>query len=220
MAEIKKSVIGKLSGKLGDVVFRNYGKKTIVCVRQSKYKSSKSKKSRDTKSKFGFTTLLATNAIHLPDIKSVWMYSKFEGRSAYTKLIKFNAPFSASDGLTLNNVFTPPGKYLKLISFAISKSNLSVQYSLSDNKSDKLSLPYSANIMLFLYHPKSKINAPDILVLSENIAQSDSLTISFNRSQQSIIEKYSDCILFLALTKKFNSKYEWTSTVSAISSIQ
>lgn len=219
MALVKRSLAGKFSGKLGEVVYRNYGNKTVVCVRQRKYKSSKSKLSLNAKSNFKFTTMLAVSANRLPEIKSVWASSDCEGRSAYTKLIKYNIRLSSENGLTLNNVITPEGKYLKLNSCQISNSSLSINYSLSAGESEIISPPYTANILLYLYNVEDKNCMPEILVISCAIDNPDTLLFNFTPEQMSVISNYSHYIVFLAFTKKADSKFLWTSTSSFSSSI-
>ncbi len=214
MALVKRNLPGKFSGKLGDVVYRNYGNKTVVCVRQSKYTSSKSESALNAKSKFKFTTMLATSANQLPEIKNVWASSNCEGRSAYTKLIKYNIRLSSENGLTPNNAITPEGKFLKLNACQISKSNLLINYSLPDDESEKLELPYTANILLFLHNGEDKNILPEILAFSHSLDCPDNLSIYFTPEQMSVISKYTQCIVFFALTKKVNSEFLCTSTSS------
>lgn len=163
--------------------------------------------------------MLAVSANRLSEIKSLWASSECEGRSAYTKLIKYNIRLSSEIGLTLNNVITPEGKYLKLNTCQISNSSLSINYSLSAGESEIISPPYTANILLYLFNVEDKNSKPEILVISCVIDTPDTLLFNFTPEQMSVISNYSLYIVFLALTKKAESKFLWTSTSSFSSSI-
>lgn len=218
MAEITKSVIGKISGTLGNMVFRNIGGKVVVYMRPHNQKISYSEKSVTNRGKFGLTSLLAKNARLLPGIEEAWMASSEPGRSAYTKLIKLNSKADFSDRLTTSNKITPMGYSINVDSITLSGERLILNYWLSEEVKEKIFPSYNANTLLFLFEPVNPEAVtkhyfiPLTKIVNEEI---NNIEYEFDKTIMTLVQSFRKAIIFFALTKISDRKIFWTSNFSA-----
>lgn len=222
MAEVFKSVIGKLSGTLGNMVFRNIGDKVVVYMRPHNQQISYSEDSVKNRGKFGLTSLLAKNARLLPGIKDAWDSSSAEGRSAYTKLIKANAKSSLGDRLTVRNVITPMGNGLTVKSFTLTEQKFAIEYKFSERERRSISVPYNANLLIFYYDAKNPLNErknfiayATMVVNEEGSDEYTNLEMKLNQAYANLIPMYSKAVLFFAITKVENKEVQWTTNFKA-----
>ena len=215
MAEITKSVIGNISGTLGNMVFRNIGGKVIIYTRPHNQKISYTDKSVKNRGKFGMASLLSTNAMQLPGIKEVWNSSNHEGRSAYTKIIKFNAKSVEADRLTIKNDIVPIGKRLTVNSFSLTSEKVEIDFN-TDNFQN-ITQPYSACLLIFLYDLKNPATGSNHYFIKDTLIINDGIT-SGNKNLQFImsntysaeISLYNKAVIFFALTKTTSREVYWT----------
>ena len=215
MAEITKSVIGNISGTLGNMVFRNIGGKVIIYTRPHNQKISYTDKSVKNRGKFGMASLLSTNAMQLPGIKEVWNSSNLGGRSAYTKIIKLNAKSVESDRLTIKNDIVPIGKRLTVNSFSLTSEKVEIDFN-TDNFQN-ITQPYSACLLIFLYDLKNPATGSNHYFIKDTLIINDGIT-SGNKNLQFImsntysaeISLYNKAVIFFALTKTTSREVYWT----------
>jgi len=84
MARLKEPVLGKLSGKAGDIVGRSFGNDHFISVRPEKYNVKKKLNEVGTKQRFHTVVKLAKVIVMFPDLKDVWDKSKMPGKRGYT----------------------------------------------------------------------------------------------------------------------------------------
>ena len=138
MAFLTKNVFGDISGKVGNTVVRiRYGKE-VVYSKPSITNISYSDKAVAGRAKFAHTVKLARLINSNPDLSTIWKSAKIKGTNAYQKIIKHNAGFTTPEGLTINNIISPPGleifksslivdeNFIKLESEVELKSNFSL----------------------------------------------------------------------------------------------
>ena len=215
MAEITKNVIGNISGTLGNMVFRNIGGKVIIYTRPHNQKISYTDKSVKNRGKFGMASLLSTNALQLPGIKEVWNSSNHEGRSAYTKIIKFNAKSVEADRLTIKNDIVPIGKRLTVNSFSLTSEKFEIDFN-TDNFQN-ITQPYNACLLIFLYDLKNPATGSNHYFIKDTLIINDGIT-SGNKNLQFImsntysaeISLYNKAVIFFALTKTTSREVYWT----------
>ena len=121
MAEIKKSVLGDITGKIDNLVFRRMNGKKFVSVRPDKYKPTKSIKLKKARSKFGTVVKFAVTTNSVPELKEAWKLSREKGSNSYHKIIKANSRLFNTETLTPYNKITPDGLELKLESASLKK---------------------------------------------------------------------------------------------------
>ena len=68
MAELDKSVIGKLRGRIGDVVFRQRNGKVFVSQRPKSFMPGTDEKSVERRSKFAFCAKLSKAIYSIPEL--------------------------------------------------------------------------------------------------------------------------------------------------------
>ena len=215
MAEITKNVIGNISGTLGNMVFRNIGGKVIIYTRPHNQKISYTDKSVKNRGKFGMASLLSTNALQLPGIKEVWNSSNLGGRSAYTKIIKFNAKSVEADRLTIKNDIVPIGKRLTVNSFSLTSEKFEIDFN-TDNFQN-ITQPYNACLLIFLYDLKNPATGSNHYFIKDTLIVNDGIT-SENKTLQFImsntysaeISLYNKAVIFFALTKTTSREVYWT----------
>jgi hypothetical protein len=109
MAIIKKGVIGEISGKIGDKIYRVRDGKNIVCKRPASQKISQTTNSVKNRSKFAFRIQLAKLIYSTPELSACWKSAKIKGRNGFQRIIVHNAKQISDTGLTLQTIITPPG---------------------------------------------------------------------------------------------------------------
>ncbi len=222
MAEVIKSVIGKLSGTLGNMVFRNIGDKVVIYMRPHNQQISYSEDSVKNRSRFGMTSLLATRANKLPGIKEVWNSVNAEGRSAYTKLIKANAKSTDAECLTVNNKITPMGNSLKVKSFSLTPQKFVIEYRIEDKGIDKILPPYYANLVFFCYDNKNPESERKYLIAevpgdvnADEGTEYTTYETVLNSAYSKIMVQFKKAVVLFAVTKVEGKNVRWTTTFGA-----
>ena len=105
MAQLTKAVLGRVSGRLGDTVFRQRNGKNIVGTRPSKYAPPDDQGSIDRRSRFAFSSKLAQAIQSVPELDGFWQPQTPAGMSTFNYIIQKNIlivnPSSVSDLTTI-----------------------------------------------------------------------------------------------------------------------
>jgi hypothetical protein len=112
MAELSKSVIGNLSGTLGDVVFHQKNGKVFVRRRPKAFIPGNDPKSVERRSRFAFSAKLARAIYAIPEVRMVWQEVVPHGRSVYHFITGTNTNLVKADSVTDRTVLVPGGKNL------------------------------------------------------------------------------------------------------------
>jgi len=110
MANLIKSVLGRPTGAVGDIVFRQMDGKTIVATRPGSFMPGIDEASVDRRSKFRFAVKLASAANGMDDIREIWDQNVDAG-SPFQNLVKTNYPYVDADGLPGSYKLTPAGGF-------------------------------------------------------------------------------------------------------------
>jgi len=101
MAELTKAVLGRVSGRLGDTVFRQRNGKNFVGTRLKKYVPPGDPASVDRRSRFAFTAKLALATYSIPELAAFWEPLTPSGMTTVNYMIQKNIlvvnPGSVSD---------------------------------------------------------------------------------------------------------------------------
>jgi hypothetical protein len=128
MARVKGSVLGKLSGKLGDISARVIKGRNIFCARPSSFRVNRSAVMQAIRNRFRVTANLVKALLTLPYLKQIWLKVKPENFSVYTYLFKLNFPFSSATGPTVQNIISPPeGFHLPVTALVLNEDSLTVE---------------------------------------------------------------------------------------------
>ena len=112
MGRLKNMVLGNVTGKVGNVVFRVKGKKAYAYASPQKVKVSQTKGAKDARSKFTPLSNFASFINSIPELKYFWSKAKIEASSAYHKITKLNYKLLLHNRPTTENVIIPYGENL------------------------------------------------------------------------------------------------------------
>ena len=215
MAEVKSSVIGELSGRIENFIYRNRYGKVIAYHRPVNQKVSKSQKAVTARKNFASLVALAKTVNSVPKLKEVWRSAKVEGTSAYHRLIRNNARLVYNGLLTTENKITPEGLPIRLISAEI--ENKILYLSLECPVSPDLTFPAMMYIHLYFGNASGSI-----ALLFKEISEPKpggvyNLELSLEGSIKKLLSKDPAPVVYAALAggTAYKKKVYWTSTVSS-----
>lgn len=90
MAQINKSVLGKVSGALGDITFRQMNGKSIVAIRPRSFMPGTDADAVARRARFAISVKLAKSINSVPELKEIWSAKTPSGISAYNLIMKTN----------------------------------------------------------------------------------------------------------------------------------
>ncbi|MCX6158650.1 MAG: hypothetical protein NTY74_11800 [Ignavibacteriae bacterium] len=93
MGILKKSVLGKPTGAVGDILFRLKDGRTIIGTRPVSYMPGKDQKSVDRRHRFGNTAKFSKAVNAIPSLKSVWDNATPNNISPYNGIFKASYPY-------------------------------------------------------------------------------------------------------------------------------
>ncbi len=107
MAEVFKSVIGRLTGALGNMVFRNRADTTFITMRPKSFLAGTDLKSQNRRARFGLTGLFAAAVNHDSNLKHFWDLATPAKISPYNGIFKVNYIHVTPDDVTDLAKMTP-----------------------------------------------------------------------------------------------------------------
>ncbi len=216
MAEVKSSVIGDLSGRIENFIYRNRYGKVIAYARPLNQKISKSQQAVTARKNFAAVVNLAKTVNSVLKLKEVWRSAKVEGTSAYHRLIRNNAKLVNNGLLTTEIKITPEGLPIRLISAEI--ENKILYLSLECPQSPDLTFP--AMMYVHLYFGKA---SGTMIPLFKEIPEPKpdgiyNLELSLEGSTKKLLSKDPAPVVYAALAggTAYKKKVYWTSTVSSL----
>jgi len=211
MATRKTSVIGQISGKLGDTVTRYRNGKYIVYSKPDNYNISYSRNAVSGRAKFANTVKLAKLLNDNPAISLVWKLAKIKGANAYQKIIKYNSKYISPEGITLSNIITPPGSSAFAKEIILNEANITIKCIL-----EKEFINTSPAIYVLISFTKKKCN--DLFFVSSD--NSKTLGEEYFQAVVSLSEEEkkklysSERAVVLAAFISTIPKIKWTNTLS------
>lgn len=223
MAILKNSILGRVTGKLGNVVIRELNGKLVASIRPAKYKTGRSQFAKTNRNRFAVSVNFARCVNSINILKEVWRMADLEGTYAFNRILKYNIPHSKISYPSENNVITPKGFSIEInnlvfendcIEFILVESDISNYETTAVDESCLI-------ILMAFYEPKEKTSnlfAIDHVVFSLPSTNSENekvIKISTGKRLQLLIESYSKCNFYFAEVVKIISskKFLWSSTV-------
>ena len=209
MAELKGSVLGNFSGKIGNLTARIVNGRTIFAQRPSSFHVNNDPALVAIRKQFAVTISFAKNLVALSNLYQIWNKLKTSGMSAFNYAVKKNFDSSSADKPTTDNILTPEGGFpLSVTSADVTADAITVQLpsleSIMILSQDEREI--TPNVVLCYYNPTNPEDAPYAVVpvqaASEVIDPLNPLTfnIPLNVIQKGIAAKYQNSILYLAMT--------------------
>ncbi len=107
MAKLRKQFLGKVSGKLGDMVFRNTRRTNYISARPVSFNLPKDDASINRRSRFAIAGKFSSLITSIPDLKLLWQLQAPDGVNIFNYLVKTNYNLVNPDGLTEIVSLTP-----------------------------------------------------------------------------------------------------------------
>jgi hypothetical protein len=217
MGILRNGILGDLSGKIGDFVFRNRDGKVVVSVLPGTYKVNNSKKAVDSRENFSVSTQLSKALIKDALLKKIWATAQIEGKKAYNRIIKYNNGQCRGQNLTTDNIITPPGD----VEIAIDTLNLSpseISFTINHKSGEignVLNPSFQLYVCLYAYDPIKVKERFEIITATKDINQipgDNQYNIPLNVAQQHTLSKYRKTIVYIAAAKSGGTNLKWTST--------
>jgi len=129
MAKLKKEILGKVSGAVGDVLFRTVNGKTIVGTRPSSFTPGNDQASLERRGRFSMANKLARHIYSIYQVRTLWKDITPSGLSPFNMIVRTNY-YNVT-----HNTVTDKVKLIPDIGFNVTVSTLTV-----DENSLQLSL--------------------------------------------------------------------------------
>ena len=220
MAELRKNILGQLSGTVGNTVFRIRNGKSIVYTRPREYNMSTSENLKDNRSRFALTVSFAKFINNIPLLKQTWKEADIGGTNAYQRIIKHNAGKNTSKFLTKNNIVTPPGTPLIIEEVHFDISEIILLLKMCKEFPLLTAAPFSILLVIFFFEPIQTNNSYYSFYYScksmdYNITDTE-FSISFPVDDECLdyMTWFNKNVLYAALVKKdpITQKLLWSST--------
>ena len=210
MAIVKGSVIGNLSGKLGNLSARTVEGKTILAARPSSFNASQEPAVVEIRKKFAVTGSFIKVLLTLSALYEIWKKMKTAGMSVYNYAFKNNFAYSSAEKPTDQNIITPGGFALPVQVATVAADNVSVELLALNTASvfapEEVNL--SANGVLCYFNPTNpddpayQITSLNTELAGYNFTQPNTVDIPLNVLQQAVAAKYQNSILFFVVASK------------------
>ena len=221
MARLEKPPIGKLKGRLGNIVGRFFGTEHYISLRPRKYVVKKKLRKVPTKLKFSNGVNIARYLVKLPELQQVWNKCNMQGKRGYNRIISANYHLFKDNIPTTENIITPKGRALFFEISDIDKKGMRYSY----NMAGFIKPPFYLKVIFIYFNPI--ISGCGLVQFDEHqetiIEQNSETFKNGNYKSQyfdhSFLEKsfqFKNVILYAAVigTSTIKDKKWWTSTVA------
>ena len=210
MASVSGSVLGNLSGRLGNLSARTVNGRTILAARPSSFNVSQEPSVVEVRKKFGITMNFAKAVNSIAALSAVWEKVKDSGRSVMNTIFRDNFQYVSAERPTENNIITPDGFNLPVQSASVDADTITAQITTLNNEAviSPAEVDLAVSAVVCFYDPKSADDDPfKIIALDKdeagfNFGQTYNLSLALNALQTNIASKYNNSILYLAVATK------------------
>ena len=110
MAKVKGQPLGKISGAVGDVVYRLVDGKNIVCRRPGSFMPGTDRKSVERRMKFALAVKFARAMYSVPELKLLWQNASPEKKHTYNFILRKGLDMVSPTSIMDSAAITPPHK--------------------------------------------------------------------------------------------------------------
>ena len=213
MARLTGSVLGNLSGKLGNLAARTRDGKTILSARPSSFTVNYSPAAVAVRQKFAVTIAIVKSVLELPTLKTIWAKAKDPGISAANTIFRDNFQLVSTDHPTNANIITPGGFDISLQNPVVGADTVTFDLDVLNTKAvfSAEEADLELDVVVCYYNPVDPLDSPYSLINlrtdepNYDFAAINSFTFNYNVNQQNVAAKYQNNILYLALATKDSS---------------
>ena len=209
MANLKRQVLGKVSGSLGDIVFRQRNGKNILGLKPSSYNLPQDPASVARRGKFRIATKLAAAINSNAQLKSIWKLQAPSGLSVANYVLQSNYAFLNPETLGNSILLVPAGGFPFTVT-AVDKTSSQIQVTASaigtNNGIDtEVEVKVQMLSLLFMSNPSGENASPYTFSLLSSgkidISLTEQLvfTSPLNGSETMLYDQYQDHTVYFAL---------------------
>ena len=147
----------------------------------------------------------------VPAISAVWKSAKFEGTNAYQKIIKHNSKYISPEGITKENIITPPGFFASAKEIILDENSIVLKCIVGK----EFSVPHAVAYILLVLNSKTN---EELFILSSDkitIIDKEFVEVNFSISKNERKKLYSSKrAMVLASLISMIPQIKWTSTIS------
>jgi len=220
MAILKTNPLGQLSGRVGNIVFRNVNGKTIISQRPVYSEHPLSSKEKLRRSKFTTAVRFAKEVNQHPLLHQIWELSY---RTPWNTILKLNLPKVSQFIPTTENIIVPSGGFP--VSIVYDKiSTKSIKFHIIDFPAEFsiTCTPLEIIALNCWINPFNRKEKPFIIEATSqkypiaNIIKGSSLTLSDRYTYESVSDIYKNKIIYfvLILASSTRDKIIYSETIS------
>ena len=224
MARLTGSVLGNLSGKLGNLAARTRDGKTILSARPSSFTVNYSPAAVAVRQKFAVTIAIVKSVLELPTLKTIWAKAKDPGISAANTIFRDNFQLVSTDHPTNANIITPGGFDISLQNPVVGADTVTFDLDALNTKAvfSAEEADLELDVVVCYYNPVDPLDSPYSLINLSTVepnydfASSLPFIFNYNVNQQNVAAKYQNNILYVAaVTKNTDGKViQYSSTLA------
>lgn len=155
MAKLKNLVFGKVSGKLGPVVFRLVHGEQYLVQRPSSYTTSNSAAAIYSRNRLVSLVKFSSFLNKIDYIREFWDDNSLRGWSPYHKILNYNSPLLSGVFISPRNAIAPFTDPEPEISFTLSQNTLT--FTLLDSVFDPIASRFRLDIVIVLTEPSEGV---------------------------------------------------------------
>jgi len=209
MANLRKKVLGTVSGAVGDILFRAKNGKNYVGTRPLSFIPGKDEKSIVRRQRFALVTRLAKPINSIYKLKSLWKSVTPDGLSPYNQIVKVNYNNVQSDSIGDQVKLVPDiGFAVHINAFNVDQNRLRVTLNgitSSSGINPAIELHFQLAGVMHLSNPSDAENESHVFLrlLSDEITlvlnTEIDVTVNFFDQTSQLISQYQDRKAFLTL---------------------
>lgn len=207
MGRLFKPVLGRASGKVGDIVFRYTNGKVFITSHKGTNKISTSTNCVNNRLRFSTVVRFAKAVNMLPDLKHIWAKSRTKGGSGFSQIITRNIKSISQNNITTSNIITPSGLFIKAKDVVLSNTTASLSFLLESSGVPLSGLDFKSNFVISFSEPVDEKNTNKnlVLVAESNVIPSETeyveTSAKYDNTNSQIINMYKKAIVFFAITR-------------------
>lgn len=209
MAKVVKSVLGKVSGSLGDLTFKQVGGKNIIAMRPSKYTAGSDEGSLLRRDKFRLAVKFSSAITSIIPLRLKWNSSTPDKISKFGYIVKKVYPcINASFQFDNCSILPVYDFYVNLESVQFDVNSVNIKFSAPGNlpifdpvTERKIKLLAVAHLNEPAEDKTEKYRFLSLQSQEIDFQPGNSITIqiNFNQEEKSIIEKYNSRKIFFCI---------------------
>jgi hypothetical protein len=225
MGRLEKPALGKLSGRVGNIVGRDFGYDHFISVRPEKYKVKKKLIEVSSKQRFYTAVKLAKTIVTFPDLKEVWDKSNMPGKRGYNRIITANYKFLRNNLPTTENIITPKGRALLFDMLEVSDKKIRCSYDMAG----LIKPPFCLTFIILFYNPNKTEHGLNYILVDRTFIEPEYADRAMDKKGEKYLgdycfgdliklnrKRFRNAILYAAVvgTPIVKNKKWWTSTVA------